>query len=61
VGLKARESLMAHDWSNLAELMPAMRMPRAFLPQPDETAAELAAAPAGGTTARSRSDPADPQ
>lgn len=44
VARQSRVRLMARDWSNLKELMPEMRAPRPFLPQAEETAAELAAA-----------------
>jgi Arc/MetJ family transcription regulator len=43
VARRARARLMARDWSNLKELLPEMRAPRQFLPQPDETAAIAAA------------------
>lgn len=39
VARSARARLMARDWSNLQELLPEMRAPRPFLPQPGETAA----------------------
>jgi Arc/MetJ family transcription regulator len=44
VARTARARLMARDWSNLKELLPEMRAPRQFLPQPTETAAMVAAA-----------------
>jgi Arc/MetJ family transcription regulator len=49
VARQARARLMARDWSNLKDLLPEMRSPRPFLPQPDETAAALA-----GAASRSR-------
>lgn len=42
VARSARARLMARDWSNLKELLPEMRAPRHFLPQPGETAAMIA-------------------
>jgi Arc/MetJ family transcription regulator len=38
VARQARARLMARDWSNLRGLLPEMRSPRTFLPQPDESA-----------------------
>jgi Arc/MetJ family transcription regulator len=42
VARSARARLMARDWSNLKELLPGVRAPRAFLPQPGETAVAIA-------------------
>jgi Arc/MetJ family transcription regulator len=44
VARQARARLMTRDWSNLRGLLPEMRSPRPFLPQPEETAAALAGA-----------------
>jgi len=44
VARQARARLMTRDWSNLKGLLPEMRSPRPFLPQPDETAAALSGA-----------------
>lgn len=44
VALQSRVRLIARDWSNLKVLMPEMRAPRPFLPQAEETTAQLAAA-----------------
>ncbi len=53
VARSARARLMARDWSNLRGLLPEMRAPRDFLPQPGETAAGIAdpfiAGPTAGT------------
>ncbi len=50
VSRQARIRLMSRDWSNLGGLLAEMRAPRPFLPQADETAAELEAA--GGSPQR---------
>lgn len=44
VARQARARLLTRDWSNLRGLLPEMRSPRPFLPQPDETATALAGA-----------------
>ena len=50
VARSARARLMARDWSNLKDLLPEMRAPRDFLPQPDDTAAAIDAAAQEGAT-----------
>jgi Arc/MetJ family transcription regulator len=52
VARQARVRLMARDWSNLKALMPEMRSPRPFLPQAEETAAQIAAASSESRTSR---------
>jgi len=58
VARSARARLMARDWSNLKQLLPEMRAPRHFLPQPDETAATIAAASDVQSVHRARPAPA---
>lgn len=58
VARSARARLMARDWSNLKQLLPEMRAPRHFLPQPDETAAMIAAASDAPSVHRARPTPA---
>ncbi len=54
VARQARVRLMARDWSNLKALMPEMRSPRPFLPRPEETATQIAAAGRRSEARRSR-------
>jgi len=49
----ARARLMARDWSNLKDLLPEMRAPRDFLPQPHKADEIAAAADDGATAAKS--------
>jgi Arc/MetJ family transcription regulator len=55
VARQKRARLMTRDWTELKTLLPELRAPRSFLPQPGETSAALAAVdPEGRRAARAR-------